>query len=118
MAMGIRAGEQSPLWVVTADLPKSPGHPFYARLNALLYAHDFDRFVEKKCRRFYAKVLGRPGLTPGRYFRLLLLGYFEGIAAHAASRGVRPTRWRSAVFWAWPCTMPRLIIRRCLGPGA
>ena len=54
MAMGIRDGEQSPLWVVTADLPKSPGHPFYARLNALLDAEDFDRFVEKKCRRFYA----------------------------------------------------------------
>src|SRR5712691_5929650 len=43
MAMGIRDGEQSPLWVVTADLPKSPGHPFYARLNALLEANDFDR---------------------------------------------------------------------------
>ena len=47
MAMGIRDGEQAPLWVVTADLPKSPGHPFYARLNALLDAHHFDRFVEK-----------------------------------------------------------------------
>src|SRR6266581_2415522 len=43
MAMGIREGEQSPLWVVTADLPKSPGHPFYTRLNALLDAQDFDR---------------------------------------------------------------------------
>jgi hypothetical protein len=81
MAMGIRDGEQSPVWVVTADLPKSPGHPFYVRLNALLDAHDFDRFVEKKCRRFYASVMGRPSLTPGRYFRLLLLGYFEGIDA-------------------------------------
>src|SRR6266852_4402989 len=79
MAMGIREGEQSPLWVVTADLPKSPGHPFYARLNALLDANDFDRFVEKKCQGFYAAVMGRPSLTPGRYFRLLLLGYFEGI---------------------------------------
>ena len=73
MAMGIRDGEQSPLWVVTADLPKSPGHPFYARLNALLEANDFDRFVEKQCQRFYAVVIGRPSLTPGRYFRLLLL---------------------------------------------
>src|SRR5713101_8115463 len=79
MAMGIRDGEQAPLWVVTSDLPKSPGHPFFARLNALLDANDFDRFVEKKCQSFYAKVMGRPSLTPGRYFRLLLLGYFEGI---------------------------------------
>src|SRR5216683_4588029 len=71
MAMGIRDGEQAPLWVVTSDLPKSPGHPFFARLNALLDANDFDRFVEKKCQSFYAKVMGRPSLTPGRYFRLL-----------------------------------------------
>ncbi len=87
--MGIRDGEQSPLWVVTADLPKSPGHPFFARLNALLDAHDFDRFVEKKCRSFYAAVMGRPSLTPGRYFRLLLLGYFEGIDSE---RGIA---WRA-----------------------
>src|SRR5438128_3651041 len=89
MAMGTRDGEQSPLWVVTADLPKSPGHPFYARLNALLDAHEFDRFVEKKCQRFYKSVMGRPSLTPGRYFRLLLLGYFEGIDSE---RGIA---WRA-----------------------
>jgi transposase len=89
MAMGIRDGEQSPLWVVTADLPKSPGHPFYARLNALLDANDFDRFVEQQCQRFYASVMGRPSLTPGRYFRLLLLGYFEGIDSE---RGIA---WRA-----------------------
>ena len=87
--MGIRDGEQSPLWVVTADLPKSPGHPFFVRLNALLDAHDFDQFVEKKCRRFYASAMGRPSLTPGRYFRLLLLGYFEGIDSE---RGIA---WRA-----------------------
>jgi len=100
--MGIREGEQSPLWVVTADLPKSPGHPFYARLNALLDANDFDRFVEKKCRRFYAKRMGRPSLTPGRYFRLLLLGYFEGIDSE---RGI-----------AWRAT-DSLAIRSFLGLG-
>src|ERR1700674_1334463 len=90
MAMGIRDGEQSPLWVVTADLPQSPGHPFYDRLNALLDAHDFDRFVEQQCRRFYPSAMGRPSLTPGRYFRMLLLGYFEGIDSE---RGIA---WRGA----------------------
>ena len=59
MAMGTRDTEQSPLWVVTSDLPKAPSHPFYTRLNALLDASGFDSFVEKKCRRFYAKVMGR-----------------------------------------------------------
>jgi transposase len=89
MAMGIREGEQSSFWVATSDLPASPGHPFYARLNAVLEAHDFDRFVEDLCRRCYAPVMGRPSLTPGRYFRLLLVGYFEGIDAE---RGIA---WRA-----------------------
>src|SRR5215469_16861004 len=51
----------------------------YARLNTLLEAADFDRFVEGQCAKFYAPVMGRPSLAPGRYFRLLLVGYFEGI---------------------------------------
>ena len=78
------------MWVTTAELPKSPGHPFYGRLNAALEAKGFDRFVEGLCKGFYAKTVGRPSLTPGRYFRLLLLGYFEGIDSE---RGIA---WRSA----------------------
>jgi len=89
MAMGIREDEQSSLWIATSELPRSPGHPFYTRLNALLDAHDFDRFVEDLCRGFYAKVMGRPSLQPGRYFRLLLVGYFEGIDSE---RGIA---WRA-----------------------
>ena len=89
MAMGTRESEQASLWIATSELPKSPGHPFYARLTAILEAHDFDRFVEGLCARFYAPVLGRPGLPPGRYFRLLLVGYFEGIDAE---RGIA---WRA-----------------------
>jgi transposase len=90
MAMGTRQSEQGSLWVATAELPKSPGHPFYTRLNALLDAADFDRFVEGQCVRFYAPVMGRPSLTPGRYFRLLLVGYFEGIDSE------RGMAWRAS----------------------
>jgi transposase len=90
MAMGTRENEQASLWIPASDLPKSPGHPFFVRLNALLDAHDFDRFVEGLCRRFYAPVMGRPGLEPGRYFRLLLVGYFEGID------GERGIAWRAS----------------------
>ena len=88
--MGTREDEQSSLWIPTSELPRSPGHPFYTRLNALLDAHDFDQFVEGLCRKFYAKVMGRPSLQPGRYFRLLLVGYFEGIDSE---RGIA---WRAS----------------------
>jgi len=90
MAMGTRKTEQPPLWVATADLPSSPGHPFYTKLNAILDAEGFDRFAEDQCRRFYAPTMGRPSLEPGRYFRLLLVGYFEGLDAE---RGIA---WRAA----------------------
>jgi len=70
---------QDRMWVATSDLPKSPGHPFYKRLNQDLAANSFDAFVEAACRRFYAPKMGRPSLAPGRYFRLMLLGYFEGL---------------------------------------
>src|SRR3984885_7511431 len=89
MAMGTRQSEQGSLWVATAELPKWPGHPFYTRLNALLDAAAFDRFVEGEWVRCYAPVMGRPSLAPGRYFRLLLLGYFEGIDSE---RGIA---WRA-----------------------
>ena len=88
--MGTRDTEQALLCIATSDLPASPGHPFYTRLNALLDAHAFDAFVEGQCRRFYAPVMGRPSITPGRYFRLLLLGYFEGFDSE---RGIA---WRAA----------------------
>jgi len=90
MSMGKRKSEQAPIWIPTTDLPVSPGHPFYARLNAILDEAGFDRFVEEQCRSFYAPVMGRPSLPPGRYFRLLLLGYFEGLDSE---RGIA---WRAA----------------------
>jgi transposase len=72
------------MWVASQDLPRSAAHPFYARLNQILDKHDFERFVAGLCRRFYAKDIG-PGLPPGRYFRLLLIGYFvEGSDAKRA----------------------------------
>jgi len=75
------------MWVATQDLPRSAAHPFYARLNQILDQHDFDGFVEGLCERFYADE-GRPGLPPGRYFRLLLIGDFEGLdAERAIARG-------------------------------
>ena len=77
------------MWVATQDLPRTAAHPFYTRLNQVLDDHGFDGYVEGLCERFYADE-GRPGLPPGRYFRLLLIGYFEGLDAE------RAIAWRAA----------------------
>jgi transposase len=91
MAMGKRKRDRQPtMWVPTTDLPTAASHPFYRRLNQLLREHGFDDFVEAQCAGFYAETMGRPGLPPGIYFRLLLIGYFEGIDAE---RGIA---WRAA----------------------
>ena len=81
MAMGKRpaARQGSPLWVTTADLPTNAGHPFFERLNRVLEEVGFDAFVEGLCAGFYAARMGRPSLRPGRYFRMLFIGYFEGL---------------------------------------
>jgi transposase len=91
MAMGKRKrhAKQAAMWVATQDLPRSTAHPFYARLNQVFDQHDFDGFAERLCERFYADE-GRRGLPPGRYFRLLLIGYFEGLDAE------RAIAWRAA----------------------
>ncbi len=91
MAMGKRnRHSQSSLFVVAADLPQTPAHPFYCKLNEVLAAGDFDVLVEGLCAKFYEQTMGRPSLPPGVYFRLLLLGYFEGIDSE---RGIA---WRCA----------------------
>ena len=73
------ARQASPMWVDTADLPTNDGHPYFERLNRVLADSGFDAFVEELCAAFYADRLGRPSLRPGRYFRMLFIGYFEGL---------------------------------------
>jgi transposase len=91
MAMGKRKRDRQPrMWVATTDFPTAASHPFYRRLNQLLREHGFDDFAEAQCASFYAETMGRPGLPPGIYFRLLLIGYFEGIDSE---RGIA---WRAA----------------------
>ena len=78
------------MWIATQDLPRSASHPFYARLNRVLDEKRFDEYVERTCASFYAPIMGRPSLAPGRYFRLLLIGYFEGLDSE------RAIAWRAA----------------------
>lgn len=100
MSLGKRGREkQETMWVEAASLAAPGGHPFYERLNQILDSRGFDRFAEEECRGFYSKT-GRPGLAPGIYFRLLLVGYFEGIDSE------RSIAWRAA---------DSLTLRRFLG---
>jgi transposase len=94
--------KQEDIWVAHTELASAPGHPFYQRLNELLEAEGFDEFVEGRCAKFYAARYGRPSLTPGIYFRSLLIGYFEGIDSE---RGIA---WRLA---------DSLALRRFVGIG-
>lgn len=90
MSMKKREAEQRSLWVATPELPKSPGHVFYDKLNQVLERGGFDAFVEDLCEPHYADGKGRPSIRPGVYFRMLFVGYFEGIGSQ---RGIA---WRCA----------------------
>jgi transposase len=104
MAMGTRKQreKQEGIWIAHTELASAPAHPFYQQLNELLEAEKFDEFVEERCAKFYARKYGRRSLTPGIYFRSLLIGYFEGIDSE---RGIA---WRLA---------DSLALRRFLGIG-
>ena len=100
MAWGRRPEErQQEFWIATGELPRSAGHPFYQRLEQLLVEGDFDGYVETLCENYYAEG-GRPSIPPGRYFRMLFVGYFEGIDSQ---RGI-----------AWRCS-DSLSLRDFLG---
>ncbi len=73
-----------------AEMPRSPGHAFYDRLQDLLREAGFDAFVEEVCKPYYAPRIGAPSLPPGRYFRMHMIGYFEGIDSE------RGLAWRCA----------------------
>ncbi|MDQ2801457.1 MAG: transposase [Pseudomonadota bacterium] len=90
MALGRQGDRQADMMVTWAEMPRSPGHAFYDRLQAVLLAAGFDGFVEGLCAPLYAAWRGRPSLLPGRYVRMLLVGYFEGIDSE------RGLEWRCA----------------------
>jgi transposase len=90
MALGRQGERQTDLMVGWVELPRSPGHAFYDRLQAVLVGAGFDGFAEKECEPYYASKRGRPSIPPGRYFRMHLVGYFEGIDSE------RGLEWRCA----------------------
>jgi len=100
MSMRRRGSKQRSMWVADGALPRSSGHPFYTSLERTLSEAGFDRFVEDLCQPHYAEKQGRPSIPPGVYFRMLFVGYFEGLDSQ---RGI-----------AWRC-QDSLSIRDFLG---
>src|SRR3954471_21560117 len=102
IAMGQRGPRQGGVVISAGQLAQSPGHPFYQRLNALLAEAGFDRWVERRCREYYEQdePRGRKSIPPGMYFRILFVGYFEGLDSQ---RGI-----------AWRCA-DSLALRQFLG---
>jgi len=91
MAMGTREqDDQGSFWIPTSALPMSASHPFYEQVNRILDGRGFDGFVQDLCRKFYHERMGRPSLAPAVYFRLMMIGYFEGIDSE------RGMAWRVA----------------------
>ena len=99
MALGRRTTSQSELFISSQHIAKGPGHPFYRKLNEVLAAAGFDAYVEGLCEPYY-KAGGRPGIPPGVYFRMIFIGYFEGLDSQ---RGI-----------AWRCA-DSLALRQFLG---
>ncbi|MGB0716808.1 MAG: hypothetical protein ACPGXK_13075 [Phycisphaerae bacterium] len=110
MALGKRIRGEQNQWVATYDLPKSPGHHFYDKLNGVQEEAGFDEHVEGICEPYYSDGRGRPGVPPGVYFRMLLIGYFEG--RNVGSPGVVPTACHSVRRSATPSRTRHPIIRR------
>src|SRR6476620_1880725 len=102
MTMGKRKQRQESLFITANNLPRSDGHPFYQKLNALLAEAGFDCWIERRCQEYYStlETRGKPSISPGVYFRMLLVGYFEDIASQ---RGI-----------AWRCS-DSLSLRQFLG---
>jgi len=93
MGLGNQSDDQCQVFVMCVDLPRSPGHVFYDRLQSVLIKGGFDRFVENFCEPYYASGPGRKSIPLGRYFRMHLVGYFEGIESE------RGLEWRCST----PC---------------
>ena len=92
MAMGQQKDRQGDLMVSWSEMPRSPGHVFYDRLQLVLIEGGFDGFAEAVCQPYYAARMGAPSVPPGRYFRMHLAGYFEGIDSE------RGLEWRCSDF--------------------
>lgn len=90
MALGRQGDRQTELMVTWREMPRSPGHVFYDRLQQVLIGAGFDAFAEQTCKPHYAAKMGAPSIPPGRYFRMHMVGYFEGIDSE---RGIE---WRCA----------------------
>src|SRR5262249_57370150 len=106
MSLGRRQTQEQPdLWVPTTELPRSPGHAFYDKLNAVPAQAGFGGHVEALCQPYYVDGVGRESIPPGVYFRMLLCSTSP------------PFSWAQAAWIAGPwgpqCRSRRKSLRVC-----
>lgn len=93
----------SELWIQPGELAKGPKDAFYAKLNEVLNTMGFSSQIQRICAPHYkgdALAVGRPPIDPAVLFKMLMVGFLEGIGS---GRGI-----------AARCA-DSLIIRRFLG---
>src|SRR6516162_5826868 len=115
MAMGRSGAVQDDLMATWAEMPRSPGHAFYDRLQSVLLEAGFDAFVEQVCKPYYAPRMGAPSLPPGRYFRMHMIGYFEGLDSE---RGIVFVARLPATFEPREGSRPFLAVTHALATAA
>ena len=115
MAMGRQKDGQGDLMVSWSEMPRSPGHVFYDRLQSVLIEGGFDAFAEASCRPYYAARMGAPSVPPGCYFRMHLVGYFEGIDSERGLEWPARTRFRCGRSCGWGAVIGYRTIPGCHG---
>ena len=115
MAMGRQKDGQGDLMVSWSEMPRSPGHVFYDRLQSVLIEGGFDAFAEASCRPYYAVRMGAPSVPPGRYFRMHLVGYLRASTASAVWSGAARTRFRCGRSCDWGAVIGYRTIPGCHG---
>ena len=116
---------QVSLWVPTQELPRTSATSFYQRLDRALAGSGFGDAVRELCAPYYEMDRsrgGRPGIDPEVYFKMQMVGFFEGIPSERgiAARCADSLSIRQFLHYelyeATPDHSSLTVIRKRLGP--
>ena len=120
------AEPQGSLWIATSEMPTTPAHGFYERLERALGKAGFGDTVRAICAPLYetdASCGGRPGIDPEVYFKMLMIGFFENLASERAiaARCADSFSIRTFLHYGWTERTPNhstlTVIRQRLTPA-